>query len=133
MLGLALTVILGGADAGTPHPALALLAKQAGAWSRGDIDAFCSVYAEDAVFVSPSGVTKGRAQVLERYKKKYPDAKAMGRLELTPLDVRETADAVSVSAKWTLTYPDKPAASGHTVVVLQRLKGQWLIVHDASM
>ena len=71
--------------------------------------------------------------MLERYKKKYPTAAAMGTLTLSPVDVRETADAVSVAAKWTLEYTDKPAATGHTVVVFRRTQNQWRIVHDASM
>ena len=113
MLAYALTLMLGAADGG--HEVLALLERQSAAWSKGDLDAFCSIYADDAVFVSPSGVTRGRAEVLARYKKKYPTAAAMGKLTLSPLDVRQTEDAVSVAAKWTLEYPDKPAATGHTV------------------
>lgn len=131
MLAYALILMTGASDGG--HEVLALLERQAAAWSKGDIDAFCSIYADDAVFVSPSGVTRGRAEVLARYKKKYPTAAAMGTLTLSPVDVRETADAVSVAAKWTLEYPDKPAATGHTVVVFRRTQNQWRIVHDASM
>ena len=131
MLAYALTFALGAADGG--HEVLALLDRQAQAWSRGDVAAFCSIYADDAVFVSPSGVTKGRAEVLARYQKQYPTPAAMGKLTLSPLDVRAGADTVSVAAKWTLEYPDKPAATGSTVVVFRRLEGQWRIVHDASM
>ena len=131
MLAYALTLMLGAADGG--HEVLALLERQSAAWSKGDLDAFCSIYADDAVFVSPSGVTRGRAEVLARYKKKYPTAAAMGKLTLSPIDVRESTDAVSVAAKWTLEYPDKPAATGHTVVVFRRTQNQWRIVHDASM
>jgi len=131
MLAYALSLALSAADGG--HEVLALLERQAAAWTKGDLDAFCSVYADDAVFVSPSGVTRGRAEVLARYKKKYPTAAAMGKLTLAPLDVRASADEVSVAAKWTLEYPDTPAATGHTVVVFKRWKGTWQIVHDASM
>ena len=131
MLAYALSLTLSAVDGG--HEVLALLERQAAAWSKGDLDGFCSVYADDAVFVSPSGVTKGRAEVLARYKKKYPTSAAMGKLTLAPIDVRESAGAVSVAAKWTLEYPDKPAATGHTVVVFRLVAGQWKIVHDASM
>lgn len=112
---------------------LKLVTAQAAAWNRGDLKAFVSVYAPDAVFVTPTGVTKGRDQVLARYQKKYPDAKAMGQLTLEPVDVRAEEDAVSVAAKWTLSFPDKPAATGHTVIVFLQLKDGWRIVHDASM
>lgn len=131
MLAYALTLALGASDGG--HEVLALLERQAQAWSRGDVAGFCSIYADDAVFVSPSGVTTGRAEVQARYQKKYPTAAAMGKLTLTPLDVRAGPDLVSVAARWTLEYPDKPAATGHTVVVFRRLAGLWRIVHDASM
>lgn len=147
MLGLALTLVLA-ADGGLSpkDEVLALVSQQVAAWNRGDLPAFCSVYADDAVFVSPpraanpdagvaasEGVTRGRSEVLARYQKRYPDGKAMGQLSIEPYDVRETKDAVSISAKWTLRYPDKPASSGNTVIVLVRSKAGWRIVHDASM
>jgi uncharacterized protein (TIGR02246 family) len=132
MLAHAMTLaILSGVDGG--HEVLTLLDRQSAAWTRGDLDTFCSVYADDAVFVSPSGVTKGKAGVLARYKKKYPTPAAMGKLTLSPIDVRAGSDEVSVAAKWTLSYPDKPDATGHTVVVFRRQASGWFIVHDASM
>src|SRR5690348_12006781 len=65
-----------------------LLLDQAKAWNAGDLDAFCSVYADDATFVSPSGVTQGRGNVLARYKKRYPDKAAMGTLSFEFLETR---------------------------------------------
>ena len=58
----------------------ALLREQAAAWSRGDLPAFCAPYAEDARFVTSDGLTRGRAAILERYRKRYPDLAAMGTL-----------------------------------------------------
>ncbi len=111
----------------------ALILTQAEAWNRGDLPAFTSVYADDAVFVSPTGVTRGRQAVLERYQKRYPDKKAMGTLSFEFLETRERTDAVSMIAKWTLTYSDKPATSGQTLLVLHKKGEKWLIVQDASM
>ena len=45
-----------------------LLETQAAAWNRGDLEGFCSVYADDALFLTAFGITKGRAEVLARYK-----------------------------------------------------------------
>lgn len=115
------------------HPAVAVLRQQALAWSRGDIDAFCAVYSEDAFFVTPSGLTRGREAVRARYKSKYPDAAAMGTLTLEPVDLRDGGDTVAVAAKWTLTYPDKPAATGWTLIVLHEVAGKWVVMQDASM
>jgi uncharacterized protein (TIGR02246 family) len=118
-----------------------LLQTQADAWNRGDLDAFCAVYAEDAVFASPSGLTTGRAAVRERYRTRYPTPAAMGTLSFefedfrvsyssaAPSDIR----SVSVVARWKLAYPDKPEASGLTLLVLLQRGSGWTIVQDASM
>ena len=125
-----------------------VLQTQVQAWNRGDLEAFVSVYAEDAAFVSPSGLTRGRQAVLDRYRKRYPDKAAMGTLSLEVLETRlmwgidasMLGDAVaggihggSVVARWTLAYPDKPAAAGLTLLVLQPRGDGWAIVQDASM
>lgn len=125
-----------------------LLLKQAEAWNQGDLDAFCAVYTEDAAFVSPTGLTRGRAQVLERYRKRYPDRKAMGTLSFEFLETRlakgmeydafgdalpSRVHGVSVVARWKLEYPDKAPASGLTLLVLHRRGDGWEIVEDASM
>jgi peptidoglycan-N-acetylglucosamine deacetylase len=126
-----------------------LLRVQAGAWTRGDLEAFCSVYADDAVFVSPSGVTTGRSEVLERYRKRYGDApETMGALSLEIREVRlaegeeltrtgaarpTRVHAASVVARWTLRWPDQPEKSGQTLIVFHRRASGWEIVQDASM
>jgi peptidoglycan/xylan/chitin deacetylase (PgdA/CDA1 family)/ketosteroid isomerase-like protein len=125
-----------------------VLEKQAADWNRGDLAAFTSVYDEDAVYVSPTGVTRGRTAVLDRYRARYPDAAAMGTLRLEVLELREVwgpevtplGDATpggvhgaSVVARWSLQREGAPTSSGHTLIVLQRSGNTWRIVHDASM
>jgi uncharacterized protein (TIGR02246 family) len=114
---------------------------QSEAWSRGDLEAFTSVYADDATFLSPTGVTQGGRQVLERYRKRYPDAAAMGKLTLDVIETRpfpEGAQAagVTVAARWKLEYPnqaEKKTAEGLTLIVLKKTAAGWKIVQDASM
>ena len=67
------------APAAVAGEARTLLETQAAAWNRGDLDAFCGLYAEDALFATAFGLTKGRAEVLARYKARYPDAAARGQ------------------------------------------------------
>jgi uncharacterized protein (TIGR02246 family) len=112
----------------------ALMQHQVNAWNTGDLQGFCASYLDDATFVTPSGVTRGRAEVLARYIKKYGTQRSgMGHLELVPFDVREAEGAVSIAARWTLTWADKPEASGSTVVVFLLTPDGWRIAHDASM
>ncbi len=133
-------LIAAASDAGTPveKNIAGVLQAQSAAWSRGDLEAFVSHYAEDATFISPSGITRGRAEVLARYKRRYPDAAAMGRLELELVEARplfssDSGQAVSVVARWRLSFPNKPAVSGSTLLVLERRGAHWRIVQDASM
>jgi uncharacterized protein (TIGR02246 family) len=111
----------------------AAISDQTRAWNAGDLDKFCSFYADDAVFVSPKGVTRGRAEVLDRYQRRYPDVKAMGTLSFEYLDVRTDSVRASVAAKWKLAYPDKPEATGFTLIVWTKNDGKWRLVQDASM
>lgn len=128
-----------------------LLTEQSAAWNRGDLEAFCSAYSDDATFVSPSGTSQGRAMILDRYRAKYPDASAMGTLTLDVVEGRAAGgpevsmlgDAMpsrihsySVAARWTLAYPAGAARetkSGMTLLVLHREGSVWKIVQDASM
>ena len=111
-----------------------LLERQAAAWSRGDLDSACAVYADDATFLSPSGLTRGRQAVLDRYRNKYVDRAGMGSLSLEIAEIRMIdARSASVVARWILTWPDKPKAEGLTLLVLRKSDGAWRIVQDASM
>jgi peptidoglycan/xylan/chitin deacetylase (PgdA/CDA1 family)/ketosteroid isomerase-like protein len=125
-----------------------LIETQTAAWNRGDLEAFTAAYAEDATFLSPTGLTRGRGEVLARYRKRYPDGKAMGKLRLDPIEMRPAAGTeftlvggarpsrvhgVSVAARWELSYPDKEPASGLTLIVFRRGRDGWEIVQDASM
>lgn len=129
----------------------ALLKTQADAWNRGDLETFTSVYAEDASFLATTGLTRGRQQVLDRYRRRYPDQKAMGTLTLEVIEARPVqgveftalgdarpgrVHALSVAARWKLAYPGQPekkTAEGLTLLVLRRHGDTWEIVQDASM
>jgi len=122
------------AAAGPKDEIAKLLNDQAAAWTRGDLDAFCAVYADDATFISPSGMTSGRKAVLDRYRKKYVDKAGMGTLTLDVQEVRDAGESgASVVAQWTLTWPDKPKSSGLTLLVFAKTASGWRIVQDASM
>jgi uncharacterized protein (TIGR02246 family) len=126
-----------------------LMVKQSAAWTAGELEAFCAVYAEDALFLAPSGVTRGRQAVLARYKARYPSTAKMGRLSLQPFELRphwgpevsmlqdsvpSSIHAVSVAAHWRLDRDDPEAdLAGLTLIVFQRRGREWLIVQDASM
>lgn len=135
---LVLAAPLLGAESDAAAEVVALLTRQAEDWNRGDLEAFTAVYAEDAVFLAPSGVHQGRAEVLARYRNRYPDRAAMGTLSFEVIETRVSADAsmVTLAARWKLAYPgdsDREDASGLTLLVLQHGPEGWKIAQDASM
>lgn len=135
-------------DAGNAREAIErVLRNQAAAWSRGDLEAFCAAYAEDAFYISPTGEARGREALAARYRARYPDASAMGSLRFEIVEFRPAAgyevsllgDAVpasihgvSVMARWTLSYPGRTDATGMTLLVFHPGATGWQIVHDAS-
>ncbi len=129
------------APASVATDARTLLETQAAAWNRGDLDAFCAVYADDALFLTAFGLTKGRAEVLARYKARYPDAAARGTLSFEVLSVdvlapgasKKAPEAIAVVARWKISHADRPAAEGLTLLDLVASPSGWRIVHDASM
>ena len=46
-----------------PTEPLKVLSESVKAWSSGDLEAFVSVYAEDCLFITSSGLTRGRDAV----------------------------------------------------------------------
>jgi peptidoglycan/xylan/chitin deacetylase (PgdA/CDA1 family)/ketosteroid isomerase-like protein len=127
---------------------VAHLDSQSAAWNRGDLEGFCAGYEEDALFLTPNGTTRGRHRILERYRERYVDRDAMGRLSFEILEIRPAqgveisllgdsrpgrVHAVSVAARWKLSYADREEASGLTMLFLRRHGDGWLIAHDTSM
>jgi uncharacterized protein (TIGR02246 family) len=88
-----------------------VLDDQVAAWNRGDIPGFMEGYDKSAstTFVG-SVITKGHAEVLANYRKRYPTPEKMGKLRFSDLEVRQLGpDYASVIGRFHL---DRPAAAG---------------------
>lgn len=110
----------------------AVLARQVDDWNRGDIPSFVDGYAADAVFVS-TGVSRGSQQVLERYRKNYPNKEAMGTLTFSELEVQMLgADYASVIGRFHLarTAAGGGESKGIFSLLLRKRGGKWQIILD---
>lgn len=110
----------------------AVLEEQAKDWNRGDIDGFMKGYwnSQRTIFAGSSGVTRGWQKVLERYKRGYPDRKAMGALTFSDLEITMlSSKAAVVLGRWQLEREnDRPG--GVFTLVLQKMPEGWRIIHD---
>ncbi len=108
--------------------------QQQEAWNRGDLEVYMNGYwkSDSLRFIGKRGITYGWQPTLDNYKKGYPNADAMGRLQFTNLSIELTGDSSAyVIGKWML-YRTTDTLSGHYSLLWKRMDNQWLIVADHS-
>lgn len=144
-LGVAtLLIVAGGVWAQSPPPETLpadtlraelerVLAEQAEAWNRGDIDAFMEHYwkSDELTFSSGGRTTRGWQATLERYKKKYDTREKMGTLRFDVDFVRLLGDgAALLLGRWKLELASGETPGGNFTLVFEKLDGRWQIIHD---
>lgn len=115
-------------------PRTAAILKSAEDWNRGDLSAFVQCYEKSAetTFVGAK-VSRGTDQILERYRKNYPDKAHMGRLTFSELEPRTlTPELAIVTGRFTLerTAEGGGRATGIFTLVLRKGPQGWRIIHD---
>ena len=134
---LALAAFSSRAVAGAPQSndaaaILTLLNDQTAAWNRGDIEGFMNGYwnSNQTEFVSSEGVSRGWQALLERYRRSYPDRKAMGHLTFSDLEIRvECSTAAYALGEYHLQREDDNP-SGVFTLNFRKLPEGWRIVVD---
>ncbi len=111
----------------------AVLATQAAAWNRGDLDGYMAGYADspELVFTSGGHIRRGYDDTLAKYRAKYGrDTTTMGHLVFELLAVQHLgADGAIVLGRWQLSATPN-AGGGVFSVALERTPSGWKIVHD---
>lgn len=109
-----------------------VLTVQTAAWNRGDVEAFMLGYhkSDETEFVGANGVTRGWQAVMDRYRKAYPDRKAMGQLTFSNLEVHVVcADAAYAIGQFQLERENDRPAGVFTLNFRKYAEG-WKIVAD---
>jgi ketosteroid isomerase-like protein len=111
-----------------------LLADQAAAWNRGDLDGFMAGYerSEQLVFTSGAQIRRGWQTTHDRFQERYgAGAKSdMGKLAFEIVDVRPLgADGAIVLGQWDLTETPQAGRGVFSLAALRTGEG-WRIVHD---
>jgi uncharacterized protein (TIGR02246 family) len=139
-IALAPMLLLGGcARPTTDYPEIrSVLAKQADAWNRGDLEGYMQAYwkSDDTVFRSSKGETRGWQAVLDRYRQSYPTPEKMGRLNFEGLQISQTGDdQAEVSGRYRLKTIDGKGSvqSGRFYLTMRRIDGTWVVVKDYTI
>jgi uncharacterized protein (TIGR02246 family) len=137
-LFFAVSLAASAAEPGTAAAVRGVLAAQQDAWNRGDIVGFMKGYwqSEEIRFAGGDGFTYGWQATLQNYRRRYPDAATMGKLDFDLVEVREIApDMAYVFGKWHLTRANEPADKaphGLFTLIVERKDGAWVITRDHS-
>ena len=118
----------------TENKIISILQTQDESWNNGDIDGFMQTYwkSDSLMFIGKSGVTYGWKNTLNNYKRGYPDTAAMGKLTFTLINIKKLSRKYChVIGKWHLTRT-AGNLQGHFTLLLQKIKGKWLIIADHS-
>lgn len=109
-----------------------LLDQQQAAWNRGDIPAYMVGYwqSPELRFASGGNITRGHAETLAYYSKRYADRAAMGQLQFEVLELLVASEQhAMVFGRWTLhRQHDKPG--GLFTLMLQKFPEGWKITRD---
>lgn len=132
VVALALLAISANAQVNAETEIRKVMADQAAAWNRGDIDGFMTGYwkSESMTFVSGDKVTRGWNGAIERYKKNYSTREKMGNLTFDDLEITILSrNSAVVLGSWSLSRTgDSP--HGKFTLIFRKFKKGWRIVHD---
>jgi ketosteroid isomerase-like protein len=109
-----------------------IMADQAAAWNKGNIDEFMKGYWNDdsLVFVGQSGLSYGYNTTLANYKKRYDSPDKMGQLFFTLLSVKKLSpDFCFVLGKWLLKRKIGDVGGIYSLL-FRKIDGRWQIVVD---
>ena len=118
---------------------VAMFARSADSWNRGDLDAFVDDYVptDETTFIGSGGVLRGPAAIRRAYAPRFAPGALRDSLSFDLLDVDPIApDALNVIATYILTRRvggrDSVTARGPTSLLMRRVDGRWRIAHDHS-
>lgn len=101
------------------------------AWTDNDLEAFMACYAktDDLRFAIPSGVVMGWDTLHERYSRSINNSD----LRFSDLDIQVLSpDAAFVFGRFHNTTPDGGYGTGLYTLLVRKIDGKWVIVHDHS-
>ncbi len=113
---------------------LAVLRLEEEYWSRGDIDAYVSLYAPDdsTRMILTKGAAYGKDNILAFYKKYWPKEK-MGKLILDGEQFEKISKKFYfVTGYFHVTLPDGKKIDGRYSSLMKKIKGKWYIYTDHS-
>ena len=111
-----------------------VLSAQERAWNDGDLAVFMEGYwnSDSLLFVGKSGPKYGWKDVLENYKKAYPDKAARGVLTFEIKDIQVLTEKNAFVLGEFFLKRQKEELRGYFTLLFRKIGGEWKIVADHS-
>jgi hypothetical protein len=113
---------------------LAVMRLEEEYWSRGDVEAYVSLYAplDSTRMILSKGAAYGKDNILAFYKKYWPKEK-MGTLVLDGENMeRLSRKFYYVTGYFHVSYPDGKKIDGRYSSLMIKIKGKWYLYTDHS-
>ena len=112
-----------------------MLDAQASSWNAGDLDGFMIAYerSPETSYIGANGRLDGFEAIRGRYAPLFARGAERDSLRFTNLETRELDPRFGVAtARYVLHRGGETISTGPFTLVLQRVEGTWMIVHDQS-
>jgi len=136
-MGIAPAHVFGQTNSSAAAEIRANFDKQAADWNRGDLTEFATAYknSPDILFIG-SKISRGYAQMLERYRTVYSTREKMGTLTFSDVEVQPLDDRfATATGRFHLarTAEGGGDASGSYMLVFEKTPQGWKIVRDVTI
>ncbi|MEK7187866.1 MAG: DUF4440 domain-containing protein [Patescibacteria group bacterium] len=105
-------------------------------WNNRNLEVACDAYALDASYVGKDGHFRGRPEIIQRYRRAYPDPAAMGTLRIELLEHRvapgEDPHMATAILRWTIVRGQEKF-SGFAMETYELQNRRVLIVQDVTV
>jgi uncharacterized protein (TIGR02246 family) len=114
-----------------------MLQNSEAVWNRGDLETFVSDYDDspETTFIGNEVVRGGREAILGRYRRRYPNREAMGKLTFSEIEVRTLGAGIALAhGRYQLRRSAAGGgdAAGRFTLILRKTPAGWKIIHDHS-
>ncbi|MGH7720003.1 MAG: YybH family protein [Gemmatimonadaceae bacterium] len=112
-----------------------MMTRAAAAWTRGDLDAFMSDYldSDSTTYIGGNRLIRGKAAIRDVYAPRFAPGGVRDSLSFEGLEVDLLAPRIAHTfAFYVLSRGDSVVARGPTSLLMRKVGGRWLIVHDHS-
>ena len=111
-----------------------ILNDQIIAWNAGNIEEFMKGYwnSDSVMYIGKNGITYGYNNILQKYKKGFPDKNSMGKLTFDIIHKNELSPEIYFVVGKYRVERNNSVLEGHFTLLFKKINDRWMIISDHS-